>query len=57
MVIVLVTFIVDLVGDTDDVATVLVEVTLMVAAGDALVDIANKEVTLLSVKENTCDAV
>ena len=57
MVIVLVTFIVDLVGDTDDVATVLVEVTLMVAAGDVLVDRANKEVTLLSVKENTCDAV
>ena len=55
MVIALVAFIVDLVGDTDtdDVATALVEETLMVGVEDVLAEIVNEEVKVSSVKEST----
>ena len=55
MVTVLVAFIVDLVGDTDtdDVATALVEETLMVGVEDVLAEIVNEEVKVSSVKEST----
>ena len=48
-------FILDLVEDTDtgDVATVLVEEALNAAIEAVLVDMADEEVTLSSVKENT----
>ena len=55
MVTVLVAFIVNLVGDTDtdDVATALVEETLMVRVEDVLAEIVNEEVKVSSVKEST----
>ena len=54
MVTVLVAFIVNLVGDTDtdDVATALVEETLMVGVEDVLAEIVNEEVKVSSVKES-----